>query len=30
MNTYYVMPKIVHDKGIFSNCEQNTLERKKL
>tara|TARA_R110002020_G_scaffold380217_1_gene591434 strand:+ start:46738 stop:47445 length:708 start_codon:yes stop_codon:yes gene_type:complete len=30
MNTYYVMPKIVHDKGIFSNCEQNTLERQKL
>tara|TARA_R110002051_G_scaffold62600_2_gene114285 strand:- start:1400 stop:2122 length:723 start_codon:yes stop_codon:yes gene_type:complete len=30
MITYYVMPKIVHDKGIFSNCEQNTLERQKL
>ena len=30
MNTYYIIPKIVHDKGIFSNCEQNTIERKRL
>ena len=28
--TYFVTPKIIHDKGIFSNCEQNTIERKKL
>ena len=30
MKTYYVMPKVIHDKGLFSNCEQNRLERKKL
>ncbi|MAF25667.1 hypothetical protein CL634_08875 [bacterium] len=28
--TYFVKPKIIHDKGIFSNCEQNIIERKKL
>ena len=28
--TYFVKPKIIHDKGIFSNCEQDTIERKKL
>tara|TARA_R110002020_G_scaffold294805_9_gene510544 strand:+ start:1416 stop:2126 length:711 start_codon:yes stop_codon:yes gene_type:complete len=28
--TYFVKPKIIHDKGIFSNCEQNVIERKKL
>jgi hypothetical protein len=30
MNTYYVIPKIIHDKGIFSNCEQGITPRKKL
>ena len=30
MNTCYVMPKIIHDKGLFSNCEQNRIERNKL
>ena len=30
IKSYYIMPKIIHDKGIFSNCEQNTIARKKL
>ena len=30
MRSFVVLPKIIHDKGIFSNCEQNTLERHKL
>ena len=30
MRSFVVLPKIIHDKGIFSNCEQSTLERHKL
>lgn len=30
MRSFVVFPKIIHDKGIFSNCEQSTLERHKL
>jgi GR25 family glycosyltransferase involved in LPS biosynthesis len=30
IKSYYVMPKIVHDKGIFSECEQSITKRLKL
>jgi len=30
INSFYVIPKIIHDKGIFSNCEQGITPRKKL
>ena len=30
INSFYVVPKIIHDKGIFSHCEQGVTPRKKL
>lgn len=30
VNSYYVFPKIIHDKGIFSHCEQSVTPRLKL
>lgn len=30
INSYYIMPKIIHDKGIFSECEQSPCPRKHL
>jgi len=30
IKSYFVAPKIIHDKGIFSECEQNLIERTKL
>ena len=30
IKSYCVSPKIIHDKGIFSQCEQNTIKRMKL
>ena len=30
INSFYVIPKIIHDKGIFSHCEQGITPRKKL
>ena len=30
INSFYVIPKIIHDKGIFSQCEQSDTSRKKL
>ena len=28
--SYFLVPKIIHDKGIFSHCEQSNTERSKL
>ena len=30
IKSYFIAPKIIHDKGIFSECEQNVIERHKL
>lgn len=30
IESYYIAPKIIHDKGIFSECEQSVVERTKL
>ena len=30
IESYFIVPKIIHDKGIFSECEQNVVERNKL
>ena len=30
IESYFIVPKIIHDKGIFSECEQNIVERTKL
>jgi hypothetical protein len=30
INSYYVMPKIIHDKGIFSECEQSPCPRRHI
>jgi len=30
INSYYIMPKIIHDKGIFSECEQSPCPRKHI
>ena len=30
IQSYCVAPKIIHDKGIFSHCEQSTTKRMKL
>ena len=30
IKSYFVAPKIIHDKGIFSECEQNVVTRTKL
>ena len=30
IKSYFVAPKIIHDKGLFSECSQNTIERTKL
>ena len=30
INSHFVAPKIIHDKGIFSECEQNIVVRTKL
>ena len=30
INSYYVFPKIIHDKGIFSHCEQAPCPRSKI
>ena len=30
IESYFLAPKIIHDKGIFSECEQSTLTRTKL
>jgi len=30
IRSHFIVPKIIHDKGIFSECEQSTLVRAKL
>ena len=30
IKSHFVVPKIIHDKGIFSECEQSVTERHKL
>ena len=30
INSYYIVPKIIHDKGIFSECEQSPCPRKHI
>jgi len=30
INSYFIAPKIIHDKGIFSECEQSVTTRHKL
>ena len=30
INSYYICPKIIHDKGIFSEAEQSETPRLKL
>ena len=30
INSHFIAPKIIHDKGIFSECEQNIVVRTKL
>ena len=30
IESYFIAPKIIHDKGIFSECEQSIVERTKL
>ena len=30
IESYFIAPKIIHDKGIFSECEQSTTTRTKL
>jgi len=30
IKSYFVAPKIIHDKGIFSECEQSVVTRAKL
>jgi len=30
IKSYFIAPKIIHDKGIFSECEQSITERHKL
>jgi len=30
INSYFIAPKIIHDKGVFSECEQSVTTRHKL
>ena len=30
IESYFIAPKVIHDKGIFSECEQNIVKRMKL